>query len=186
MQAQVRGRVPLLTAALTVASLVVVFGAALQAGPTESLPAAPETVLAAIPTVNAGLSALAIGTITAGWRAIRRNDVERHRRLMLASFGLFVLFLALYLYRVALIGPTSFPGPATVERYVYYPVLAIHILLAVASLPLVYYALLLALTRPIRDLEQTRHAQIGRLAASLWLISFALGIVVYCMLYVVF
>ena len=186
MQTRARDRVPLLTGVLTVASLIVVFGAALQAGPTEALPAAPEAVLHAIPTINAALSALAIVTITAGWRAIRRNDVARHRRLMLASFGLFVLFLVLYLYRVALIGPTSFPGPATIERYVYLPTLAIHILLAVASLPLVYYALLLAVTRPVGELAATRHARVGRVAATLWLVSFALGIAVYLMLYTIF
>ena len=31
---------------------------------------------------------------------------------MTTSFGLFALFLALYLYRVAVLGPTEFTGPA--------------------------------------------------------------------------
>ena len=186
MQAQARNHVPLLTGLLTIVSLVVVFGAALQAIPTGALPAAPDWVLDAIPHVNVVASLLAIGTIAAGWRAIRRNDVERHRRLMLASFALFALFLVLYLYRVALLGPADFPGPATVERYVYFPVLGIHILLAILSIPLVYYTLLLAVTRPVHELAATRHARVGQVAASLWLVSFALGVVVYAMLYVIF
>lgn len=177
---------PLLTGVLTVASVAIVFAAALQVVPSAALPTAPEAVLDAIPTINALVSVAAIGTIAAGVRAIRRGDVDRHRRLMLASFGLFVAFLTMYLYRVSLIGPTPFAGPALVERVLYYPVLAIHILLAVASLPAVYYALLLALTRPVAELPATNHARVGRAAASLWLVSFALGIVVYLLLHVLF
>ena len=41
------------------------------------------------------------------------------------------------LYRVVLKGPTDFTGPAVVESYVYLPVLAIHILLAIVAIPLV-------------------------------------------------
>ncbi len=186
MEAQVRDHVETITGVLTVVSLILVFGAALQAFPEEAIPTAPEWVLDAIPHLNAAVSAVAILTILAGVRAIRRGNVERHRILMATSFALFAAFLVMYLYRVALLGPASFPGPETVELYVYLPILVIHILLAVVSIPLVYYALLLALTRPIHELYETRHAQIGRYAATLWVISFAGGIVIYLMLYVVF
>jgi len=186
MQTRVEDHVPLLTGVLSIVSLAIVFAAALQAVPTDALPTAPDAVLDAIPTLNAVVSLAAIGTITAGVRAIRRGDVGRHRKLMMTSFGLFVAFLAMYLYRVSLLGPSSFAGPAVVERFVYYPVLAIHILLAIASLPPVYYALLLALTRPAAELPSTNHARVGRVAASLWLVSFALGVVVYLLLHVLF
>jgi putative membrane protein len=119
-------------------------------------------------------------------RFIRRGDVENHRAMMLASLGLFAAFLALYLYRVVHEGPTEFPGPATVERFVYLPTLAVHILLAVVCIPLLYYVALLALTRPVADIYGTRHRTVGRIAASLWVVSFALGLVVYALLYVVY
>ncbi len=186
MQAQVREHVPAVTAALTVVSLILVFSAALQAIPQDAIPTAPEWILDAIPHLNAALSALAIGTIASGVRAIRRGEITRHRRLMVTSFVLFAGFLVMYLYRVSLLGPSSFPGPETIELYVYLPILAIHILLAISSLPFVYYALLLALTRPIHELPQTNHARVGRIAASLWTISFAGGIIIYLMLYVLF
>jgi putative membrane protein len=92
--------VPAVTALLTVVSLVLVFSAALGVVPSGLLPRAPTAVLDAIPTVNAAISLVAIGTITAGWRAIRRGNVRRHARLMGASFALFATFLVLYLYRV--------------------------------------------------------------------------------------
>lgn len=186
MQAQVREHVPAVTAVLTIVSLILVFGAALQAFPQEAIPTAPQWVLDVIPHLNAAVSALAIVTILAGVRAIRRGEIERHRRLMSTSFVLFAAFLVMYLYRVALVGPSSFPGPAAVELYVYLPILAVHILLAVLSLPFVYYALLLAGTRSIHELPETNHARVGRIAASLWTISFAGGIVIYLMLYVLF
>ncbi|WP_114576175.1 DUF420 domain-containing protein [Saliphagus sp. LR7] len=185
--AVVRSQVPLLTAVLSVASLAVVFAAAGGRIPPSAVPGAPSWVLEAIPHVNAAISLTAIGTIAAGWRAIRAGRIDRHRAAMVASFLLFVAFLGLYLYRlVALGGPASFPGPAAVERFVYLPVLAVHILLAVVCIPLLYYVLLLAATRPAAELPATRHAAVGRVAATLWLVSFALGVVVYTMLYHVY
>jgi putative membrane protein len=178
-----RDRVPELTAVLTVVSLALVFGAVGGAIPASLLPRAPESVLHAIPHLNAVISALAIGTIIAGIRAIRRGNVTRHQRLMTGTFGLFVGFLGLYLYRVSLIGPKSFPGPAAVETYVYLPLLAIHILLAIIAIPTVYYTLLLAASHPILELPDTNHPRAGKLAAGLWLVSFSLGIVVYVLLY---
>lgn len=180
-----RGRVPELTGLLSLVSLALVFGAVGGAIPPALLPAAPDSLVAAIPHVNAAVSAIAIGTIVSGVRAIRRGAVERHRRLMVTTFALFVTFLVLYLYRVTLEGPTAFAGPSVIETYVYFPVLAIHILLAIAAIPTVYYTLLLAATHPISELRETNHPRAGKLAATLWLISFTLGIVVYLLLYVV-
>ena len=184
MQVTVRDNVGPLTGLLTVVSLVLVFGAVLGAIPRSILPQAPSAVLGAIPHVNAAVSLLAIGTIVGGVRAIRRGNVRRHRQLMLTTFGLFATFLGLYLYRVIFEGPTAFAGPAVVETYVYYPLLAIHILLAIAAIPLVYYVLLLAFSYTPAQLPQTNHPRAGKAAATLWLISFSLGIVVYLMLYV--
>ncbi len=181
-----RRNVPALTAALTAVSLALVFGAALRVIPSSVLPRAPDGVVAAIPHVNAAVSAVAFVVVAVGWRAIRRGDVAGHRRAMLAGVGLFAAFLALYLYRVILEGPSAFPGPDAVHRFVYLPLLAVHVTLAVVCIPLLYYALLLATTRPVAALRESRHARVGRVAAPLWLTSFALGVVTYLLLYVVY
>jgi putative membrane protein len=186
MELRARHRVPELTVLLTAASLALVFGAALGAIPRQALPRASAAVIAAIPHVNAVVSTLAIVTIAAGVAFIRRGEVRKHRAMMLVSLLLFVVFLVLYLYKVVLEGPADFPGPATVYQFVYLPLLAIHVLLAVVCIPLLYYVLLLALTRPISDVYGTAHRTIGRVAASLWLVSFVLGNVVYALLYVVY
>ncbi|MFT4890486.1 MAG: putative membrane protein [Halobacteriales archaeon] len=183
MHQQVRDNVTSLTAVLTVVSLALVFAAVGRVVPAGTLPRAPAGVVDAIPHVNAAISLLAIGTIATGVRAIRRSNVVRHRRYMLASFLLFATFLVLYLYKVALDGPTTFPGEGAVETFVYFPVLAVHILLAIVALPAVYYVLLLAYSYPIHELSTTAHPRVGRVAATLWLVSFVLGEVVYVMLY---
>lgn len=183
MHQRVRDNVTSLTAVLTIVSLALVFAAVGRVIPPGTLPRAPGGVVDAIPHANAVISLLAIGTITAGVRAIRRSNVVRHRRLMVTSFGLFAAFLVLYLYKVAIDGPTTFPGEGAVETFVYFPVLAIHVLLAIVALPAVYYVLLLAYSHPIHELAATPHPRVGRIAAALWLISFVLGEVVYAMLY---
>lgn len=185
MELRARNHVPVLAGLLSVVSLALVFGAVLGAF-EGTLPRAPDVVIHAIPRVNAAISLVAIATITSGWRAIRRGKVRRHRALMVVSLVLFVAFLALYLYKVSLEGPAAFPGPDMVYQFVYLPILAIHILLAIVCIPLLYYVLLLALTRPVAAIPRTNHRRVGRVAASLWMISFALGVVVYLLSYVVY
>ena len=186
MQLQARDRVPELTGLLSAVSLALVFGAAMGVIPEAALPGAPEWVFTTIPHVNAALSVAAIGLIGFGVRAIRNGNVGRHRRAMLSALVLFATFLVLYLYKVAMKGPTPFEGPAVVDQFVYLPLLAIHILLAIVCIPLLYYVVLLAVTRPVSELADTLHPRIGRIAAGLWVISFALGTVVYLLLYVLF
>jgi putative membrane protein len=185
MSFETRDHVPGIAAALSVVSLGLVFAAAGGVVPASALPRASDAAIEAIPHVNAAISLIAIAVIGYGWRAIRRGNVGTHRAAMGSGFVLFVLFLGLYLYRVALVGPREFPGPAALEGFVYLPVLAIHILLAIVCVPLLYYVLLLALTRPIEEIPATDHPRFGRITATLWLVSFGLGVVVYALLYLV-
>lgn len=185
MQQQVKNNVPVVTGLLTVISLGLVFGAALRIIPASVLPHV-EPLVAIIPHLNAVISLVAIGTISIGWYYVKAGEIRKHRAAMITSFVLFAVFLVLYLYRVTLKGPTHFPGPAVVETYLYLPLLAIHILLAIICVPLLYYVLLLAATRPVSEIYSTNHRRVARIAAPLWLISFTLGVVVYVLLYIVY
>jgi putative membrane protein len=185
LRAWIREHLAVSTAALSVVSIALVFAAALQRLPTAAIPRV-DSILTVVPHLNAIISLAAIATILAGVRAIRRDDVHRHRALMLTSFTLFVAFLLLYLYRVALIGPSEFSGPALVKMYLYVPFLFVHVALAVLCLPFVFYALLSAGTRSIPSVRDSIHARAGRIAAALWLVSFSMGIVIYALLYHVY
>ena len=185
MQLVTQKRVPLLTAVLSIVSLGLVFSAVGGVVPAWLLPRS-QTLIDLVPHLNAVISLTAIGVIVGGWRAIRRGDVDTHRRRMIAGFVLFAAFLVLYLYRVSLEGPTDFGGPDAIYQFVYLPMLAIHILLAVVCVPLLFYVLLVAVSRPVEEIYRSRHRSVGQVAAVLWLISFTLGVVVYGMLYVVY
>ncbi len=182
MAALVREHVPAVAGLLSLVSLALVFGAVLGALPRSIIPRS-EAVIVAVPHANAAISALAIVVIATGVRAIRRGNVRRHRRSMLAGLGLFATFLVLYLYRITLVGQTPFAGPAWLDRFVYLPLLGVHVVLAILCVPLLYYVALLALTRPVADIPSTLHPRVGRVAVTLWLVSFALGITVYLLLY---
>ncbi|MFB6201155.1 MAG: DUF420 domain-containing protein [Halorhabdus sp.] len=185
MRSTVRTHVSAVTVGVTAVSLALIGSVVGGVVPNAVLPRAPDALLDVLPHVNALLSALALVAIGTGVAAIRRGNVNAHRRRMSGAFALFVVFLASYLYRISLEGPTTFAGPAAIEP-VYYLLLAVHVGLAIVSLPLLYYVLLLAYSYDTQELSATAHPQIGRIAAPLWAVSFALGIVVYLALYVVF
>jgi len=185
MQLLSKQRVPLATAVLSVVSLGLVFSAVGGVVPEQLLPRS-EGLIALIPHLNVLFSIAAIVAIVGGWKAIKQGNVESHRNRMLAAFGLFVGFLVFYLYRVALEGPQAFGGPDAVRQFVYLPTLAIHILLAIVCIPLLFYVLLVAVSRPIDEIYRSRHRSVGQIAAALWVVSFGLGIVVYLLLYVLY
>jgi len=132
----------------------------------------------AIAIVN--LSALCL--IILGWYWIRRGDIEKHRRAMLTSFGLIILFLILYLTKVGGGGTKEFIGP-TLIRYVYLIMLSIHIGLSVAAVPLVVYQVITGITRSPSELRELKyHRKIGRIGATSWIISLGLGVITYLLL----
>ena len=184
MRAFVRSNVRVVTIVLSIVALALVFGSVFRLVPAGPLPR-NEAVLELVPHLNAIVSLLAIGTISLGVRAIRAGKIAQHRRMMVLSTILFGTFLVLYLYKIVVAGPTVFHGPVAIKQFVYLPILAIHVLLAMVAVPLVIYALLLATTYPVAELPKTSHPRVGRLAAAFWVISFALGIVVYLLLYFV-
>ncbi|GAB7092950.1 DUF420 domain-containing protein [Halolamina litorea] len=184
VRATVRDHTLGVAAALSTVSLALVFAAALRVVPAEAIPRAPTAVVDAIPHVNALVSAVALVCVILGVREIRSGNVQRHRKLMGTAFGLFTVFLVGYLYRVALVGPTAFSASPAVET-AYTAILGVHITLAVVCVPLLFYTLLLAWSHPVSEIPRTNHRRVGRVAAPLWAISFALGVVVYLMVYVV-
>jgi putative membrane protein len=135
------------------------------------------TLADVLPTVNAGLNALAFLLLALGWRAIRRGDRDRHRALMLAAVSASALFLVGYLTRVALTGTHRFPGEGAL-RALYLAVLASHTVLAVLAAPMVLRTLFLGLRGRFPE-----HRRIARVTAPIWAYVSVTGVVVYLMLY---
>lgn len=168
------------------AAVYAVLGAALSRRPPDALPPFLPPVLALLPLAIAVINAAALFCLLSGWRAIRAGLVRRHRAFMLGATGLISLFLVLYVARVALGGVKAFPGPPVVRAYVYLPVLAVHVILSIASVPLVVHNVLTGITRSSVDMAKSGHPAVGRVAVLLWSVSLALGILVYLLLNVLF
>jgi putative membrane protein len=179
-------RRPGAAAGIIAAVIYAILGYALSGQPPSSLPPALARLVAFAPHLIAAINASALIVLLRGRAAIRAGRVASHRRLMLTAAVLISGFLVLYVTRVALGGTKAFPGPATVRVYLYLPLLAIHVLLSIISVPLVVYNLLVGLTRPIGAIGVTPHPRVGRTAVALWSVSLALGIVVYVMLNLVY
>ncbi|HEU5251626.1 MAG TPA: DUF420 domain-containing protein [Thermoanaerobaculia bacterium] len=129
------------------------------------------------PTLNASLNALSAAFLLVAFRAIRRREIERHRRWMLTAAATSALFLVSYLVYHARVGSVRFAG-AGAARTVYFTILGTHTLLAIAVLPLVLRTLYLGLKR--RD---DRHRRIAKWTFPIWLYVSVTGVVVYVMLY---
>jgi putative membrane protein len=130
-----------------------------------------------LPAVNAVLNLTSFLLLLAGYRAIRRYEIERHRRWMLAAAAVSLVFLVSYLIYHAQVGSVRFTGQGPV-RTLYFAILLSHTALAVVNLPLVLRTLYLGLTR--RD---DRHRRIARWTFPIWAYVSVTGVLVYVMLY---
>jgi putative membrane protein len=138
----------------------------------------------------AAVNTVALLSLLAGWRFVKRGEIRRHAAAMLTAFALIVLFLVLYVWKQA--------GGFTKELQVsqgqflaeyaglvtggYLTMLGVHVLLSVLAVPLVLYAVLLGLTRAPDALRDTQHPRVGRIAVGVWSVSLALGILTYVLL----
>ncbi len=184
--ASVRERVKRRPAATVILLTVVGYGAVLGAflvpGFQALFPDLSRSTVDAMTHAIAAVNSLTILTLSLGWYWIRNGEVRKHAAAMVTSFVLILLFLGIYVPRVAGGGTKYFDGPELVG-IVYLVMLAIHIVLSILAVPVVLYALLLGLTHSERELRtETPHARVGRIAAGSWLLSLVLGVITYVML----
>jgi uncharacterized membrane protein YozB (DUF420 family) len=130
-----------------------------------------------LPHVNALLNATSAVLLTAGFVCIVRRRVAAHRACMLAAFVTSAVFLTCYLIYHFQVGHVTFSGHGAI-RAVYLTILASHVILAVAVLPLA----MVTLYRAFRT-DFARHRRIARWTLPIWLYVSITGVVVYWMLY---
>lgn len=179
---------------LAVALLCTVVGYGLVigtfAGVVPLYPNIGETGVDLLSHAIAVVNTVATVSLVLGWYWIRKGAVEKHRNAMILSFGLIVLFLLLYLPKVGGGGEKYF---VLASQYGWVPLwewigtayilmLAIHIVLSILAVPLVLYALVLGITHTPTELQATRHATVGRIAAGTWILSLTLGVLTYVLL----
>ena len=130
-----------------------------------------------LPALNACLNATSALFLLLGYRAIRRLEIDRHRRLMIAAASTSAVFLVSYLTYHAMVGSVRFTAQGPI-RAVYFSILITHTILAAGVLPLALRTLYLGLRR--RD---DKHRRIARWTFPIWLYVSVTGVIVYLLLY---
>lgn len=128
-------------------------------------------------SLNALLNTTSAGCALLGWRAIKRKDVARHKRFMIAAFVASCLFLASYITRMSLFGDTKFQGQGAI-RAIYFAVLISHVVLALVTAPLVVTTLTLGLRGRFAT-----HRKVARVTFPIWFYVSVTGVAVYLFLY---
>lgn len=184
----VRERPRVVTAAVSILGYALV-GAAF-AGVLPLFPALGDATVLLFGDLIAIVNSLALTALLAGLVFIRRGKISRHRIAMMTAFGLILVFLILYLWKVgggfekSIIIEASDPlgEMAGLVRPVYLAMLAVHIILSVVAVPVVIHAVVLGLTHDISELPNTAHPRVGRIAVAAWSLSLALGVITYLLL----
>jgi putative membrane protein len=181
-RARAKERPGTLTAVLSVVGYAAVLGAFLVPEFQALFPELTRGTVDLLAHAIAAVNTVTIVTLSLGWYWIRRGEVRKHAAAMATSFALILVFLGMYVPKVAGGGTKYFVGPDP-AYYAYLAMLAVHILLSILAVPVVLYAIVLGVTHTPAELRsETPHATVGRIAAGSWLISLVLGVVTYLLL----
>ena len=130
------------------------------------------------PAINASLNAFAAVLLVIGYVAIKGGNREKHERFMKGAFLVSAAFLVSYL----IYHGTSHHTPYEKKdwtRWVYFPMLISHILLAMVNLPMVLRTFWLAHKK-----RWELHKKWARWTFPLWMYVSVTGVLVFLMLYV--
>jgi putative membrane protein len=129
-----------------------------------------------LPPLHASLNALtAVILVYALW-AIKRKDIQAHRRAIYAAMVCSVLFLLSYVLYHFTTPETRYGGEGWL-RYVYFFLLITHIALAAVTLPFILLTFIRAYTGQFE-----RHKKMSRWVFPLWLYVAVTGPICYLML----
>jgi putative membrane protein len=129
-----------------------------------------------LPALNAVINGTTTILLIVAFIAIKKKNVELHRKLMQTAIGLSVLFLLSYIIYHATSEPTTYGGEGTL-KVIYYFILISHIILAAAIVPLVLISFVRALSEKF-----DKHRKIARITLPLWLYVTITGVIVYLMI----
>jgi putative membrane protein len=129
-----------------------------------------------LPALNAILNGLCATSLVIGFIFIRARNIAAHRASMITAFIFSTLFLVSYILHHYLHGDVRYPIHAA-YRSIYLPLLASHIVLATATLPLVLVTFFFSLSGRF-----PQHRKVARWTLPLWLYVSVTGVITYAML----
>ena len=133
--------------------------------------------LADLPTLNAVLNALCAVLLLLGFRQIKRERRDAHKRLMLAAVVVSALFLISYVIYHYEVGSVPYPHHDW-TRILYFVILIPHIILAGVMAPFIIAAIRFAILG-----QFDKHRRLVKLIWPAWMFVSISGLIVYTMLY---
>ena len=130
-----------------------------------------------LPTLNAFLNSASAILLVIGHRFIKKGNKQAHKKFMIATFVVSIVFLISYITYHSYHGTTRFTGQGWI-RPVYFTILTSHTILAAAIVPLA----IITLRRGLKDRIE-KHVRIARWTYPIWLYVSVTGVIVYLMLY---
>lgn len=125
--------------------------------------------------LNALLNAISVVFLTLGYYFIRSGQWQKHRAMMISALVASGLFLISYVIYKLNSGFAKFGGEGAI-RYFYFTLLFIHVVGAIAIVPLVPLTVL----RAWRE-RFDQHKRIAKITWPLWMFVGISGVVVYVM-----
>ena len=125
--------------------------------------------------VNAILNAISVVFLGLGYYFIKNGDWRKHRAMMISALAASGLFLISYVIYKLNSGFAKFGGEGSV-RYFYFSLLFIHVVGAIAIVPLVP----ITVYRAWRETFD-KHKRIAKITWPLWMFVGISGVVVYVM-----
>lgn len=129
--------------------------------------------LSFLPAVNASLNATAATLIVAGFIAIKRGARRVHPYFMVGAFAASALFFVSYSLYHSVHGDTKFLGVGAI-RAVYFSLLASHVLLSAAVVPMALASFWFA-----KKMRFTTHRKLGRWLVPIWLYVSVTGVAIF-------
>ena len=127
--------------------------------------------------VDAVLNACAFVFLVGALVAIKRGNVELHKKLIFVALGFSAAFLCCYLVYHFSGNEKKFTGQGWI-RPVYFALLISHIVLAVVQVPLILRTIYLG----VKD-RREQHKKWAKVTAPIWLYVSITGVAVYWLLY---
>ena len=132
-----------------------------------------------LPAINATLNATSGVCLLIAYVFIRKRQIARHRRFMLAACAASLLFLVFYVLnhylRHGIV--TRFQGTGII-RPIYFAILISHTILAVVIIPMAIHSV-----RNGLKMRVPQHRRIARWTFPLWMYVSVTGVLVYFFLY---
>ena len=116
-----------------------------------------------LPPIYASINAFTALILVFAFMAIRKKNIQLHKKLMKTAIVLSALFLGMYVAYHMTSDSTKFGGEGLI-KYLYYFILITHILMSIVVIPFVLITYVRAITNNIE-----RHKKIARITFPLWL-----------------